>query len=70
MLDKLINNLDDNLDTELLAILKQVNLLNNSISGSVNNASSFKKRKDILKNRLQRYYQYYITLFSPLGDNL
>lgn len=41
MLKELINNLDDSLDTKLLAMLRQIIMLNNNIFNLGDNLSSF-----------------------------
>lgn len=49
-IDDLIDSSDDNLDTEPLAIVKQVDMSNNSIPGPRNSISNFKEGNDISNN--------------------
>lgn len=57
------------MNTKPLAILRQVDMSNNNIPCPGDSVSGIKEERDILKNWLQKYYHYHITLFSPLGSN-
>lgn len=51
MLNNLIDSSDDSLDIELLAISKQIIMLNNNISGLGDNINSLEKDGDFLSDR-------------------
>lgn len=55
MLDTFIDISDDSLDTEPLAILKQIDILNNNISNLKDSANDLKKERDLFKNMSQEY---------------
>lgn len=50
MLDNFADNLDNNSDTELLAMFRQINMSNIDILGLEDNASDLKKDKDFLSD--------------------
>ncbi len=45
-----MDSLDSSLDTELLVILKQINVSSNNVLGPKNSVRELKKRRNILKN--------------------
>lgn len=52
MLNNLINSLNDSLDIELLAILRQIDMSSNNILDSKNSANDFEGRKSLSRNGL------------------
>lgn len=58
MFDNLVDSFDNSLDTKLLAISRQIIILNNDIPNLENNAKSLKKDRNFLDNGLQKQQQY------------
>lgn len=66
MLDNFINSSDDNIDNELWAILKQIDISNNDFAGFEYSISGLKRQKHMLKNGSHRYYQRHNNLSFSL----
>lgn len=49
-----MNNLDDSSDIKPTAMLRQIDVLSNDISGLEDSASDFKENGDFWDNKLQR----------------
>lgn len=66
MLNNLIDSLDDNSNTELLAMSRQINMLSNNIFEPKNSTSGLKKKRNLLRNGSQEHQKRHDTLSFPL----
>lgn len=69
-LDDLVDSSNDSFDTELLAILKQVDVSSNDIPSPRDSPSGLEERRAISKNGSQRHHQCYVNPSFLLGGDL